>query len=58
MVSKFIDYVFQNTDTDLIILDTDISNVRAIKCYEKRGFIKVKKINNGDSWLMEIRNTL
>lgn len=57
MVRKFIASIFLNTDAEVIILDTSVSNVRAIKCYEKCGFEKVKKINNESSWLMEINNS-
>jgi aminoglycoside 6'-N-acetyltransferase len=55
MVRKFIDYIGEHTNADIIILDPNISNVRAIKCYEKCGFRKVKKMNDGCHWLMEIK---
>ena len=55
MVKKFINYIAQQPNVDLIILDTDVSNIRAIKCYEKCGFIKKKKINKGANWLMEYK---
>ncbi|MGY3187803.1 GNAT family N-acetyltransferase [Lysinibacillus sp. TE18511] len=42
-------------DADVIILDPEISNKRAIRCYEKCGFSKVKKINNESNLLMEIK---
>ncbi|GGN56164.1 GNAT family N-acetyltransferase [Oceanobacillus indicireducens] len=35
-------------DVDMIILDPAVSNVRAIRCYEKCGFRKIKKIINND----------
>jgi aminoglycoside 6'-N-acetyltransferase len=53
MVSKFIDWISRNTDADIVILDPEVTNLRAIRCYEKCGFVKVKKINNGVSLLME-----
>ncbi|MDY0395673.1 GNAT family N-acetyltransferase [Virgibacillus halophilus] len=56
MVSKFIAYIRLHTDVDIIILDPDVSNMRAIKCYEKCGFKKVRKINKGLNWLMEWTN--
>lgn len=34
-----------------------ISNERAIRCYEKCGFSKVKKINNESALLMELKTT-
>ena len=55
MIRKFIKYISQHKDVDMIILDPAVSNVRAIRCYEKCGFRKIKKINNGASWLMEYR---
>jgi len=54
MVNKFIDFTIKTTDADVIILDPEISNKRAIRCYEKCGFSKVKKINNESNLLMEI----
>lgn len=58
MVSKFIDLIIKTTDAEIIILDPEISNERAIRCYEKCGFSQVKKINNNDSaLLMEYKNT-
>ncbi len=57
MVSKFIDFIIKNTDADVIILDPEISNERAIRCYEKCGFSKVKKINNENCYLMELKVT-
>ena len=48
-----------------VILDPHIGNVRAIRCYEKCGFRKVKllslhELHEGeyrDSWLMEATDT-
>lgn len=55
MIRKFIEYIYQYINVDIIILDPVISNIRAIKSYENCGFKKVKKINDGTSWLMEYR---
>ncbi|MFJ5766846.1 GNAT family N-acetyltransferase [Lysinibacillus sp. NPDC093210] len=54
MVSKFIDFIIKTTDVEIIILDPEISNERAIRCYEKCGFSKVKIINNENNYLMEM----
>jgi aminoglycoside 6'-N-acetyltransferase len=54
MVSKFIDFIIKTTDVEIIILDPAISNERAIRCYEKCGFSKVKIINNENNYLMEM----
>lgn len=55
MIQKFVGYLYRNTEVQIIILDPELSNARAIRCYEKCGFVKVKKIHNGVSWLMEYR---
>ncbi|MFC4712733.1 GNAT family N-acetyltransferase [Planococcus dechangensis] len=57
MVKKFIVSIVETTDADLVILDTAISNPRAIRCYEKCGFSKMQKINNGRSWLMAMQTS-
>ncbi|MEY9979749.1 GNAT family N-acetyltransferase [Lysinibacillus sp. RC79] len=57
MVSKFIELIINITDAEIIILDPEVSNERAIRCYEKCGFSKVKKINNESALLMELKNT-
>lgn len=49
MIKQFGDTI----QADAIILETAISNVRAIRCYVKCGFCKVKQIKNGAAWLME-----
>lgn len=43
MIRKFIEYISQYKNVDIIILDPVISNIRAIKCYENCRFKKVKK---------------
>jgi len=57
MVSKFIELIIKITDAEIIIVDPEISNERAIRCYEKCGFTKVKTINNECALLMEFINT-
>ncbi|GGD13549.1 GNAT family N-acetyltransferase [Pontibacillus salipaludis] len=55
MVTDFIKFISKGTDANIIILDPEVSNYRAVRCYEKCGFMKVKKINDGNNWLMEHR---
>ncbi|WEG15251.1 GNAT family N-acetyltransferase [Alkalihalophilus pseudofirmus] len=55
MVSFFVRKIVKDTGADTVIVDPAISNVRAIKCYEKCGFRKVKQINEGREWLMEVK---
>jgi aminoglycoside 6'-N-acetyltransferase len=52
MVMKFVNHLFRTSDAEIIILDPKVSNERAIRCYEKCGFVKVKKINHETCWLM------
>ncbi|MFJ7666378.1 GNAT family N-acetyltransferase [Lysinibacillus sp. NPDC097195] len=54
MVRHFIDFIINTTDAEVIIVDPEISNTRAIRCYEKCGFSIVKKIQNESHFLMEI----
>lgn len=54
------EYLFENTAASKIIIDPDVSNVRAIRAYEKAGFHKVKiipgyELHEGkrqNAWLM------
>ena len=54
MVTKFINTLFHLKDVDLIVLDPEVFNTRAVRCYEKCGFKKVKKVHNETCWLMEL----
>lgn len=54
LVTEFVQFIFQEKQADAIVLDPELSNPRAIRCYEKCGFRKVKKIEDGQKWLMEI----
>jgi len=57
MVCKFIELIINITDAEIIIVDPEVSNERAIRCYEKCGFTKVKTIKNDCALLMEFVNT-
>ncbi|MCH9770470.1 MAG: acetyltransferase [Gammaproteobacteria bacterium] len=56
IVKDFIDYVFENFDAKVLLIDPACSNKRAIRCYEKAGFKFVKIANDGitDCYVMRI----
>lgn len=61
LVTSMVDYLFNEKKASRIIMDPMTSNDRAIKCYEKCGFVKVKVLSKHmlhegmyrDCWLME-----
>ncbi|WP_035397915.1 GNAT family N-acetyltransferase [Exiguobacterium sp. OS-77] len=53
MIKLFVEDIARGKEVNRIILDPDVSNLRAIKAYEKCGFQKVKKINEDTCWMME-----
>jgi aminoglycoside 6'-N-acetyltransferase len=60
-ISLLLEYLFQTRGARKVILDPHVTNLRAIRCYEKCGFRKVKvlaahELHEGvlrDAWLME-----
>ena len=46
IVKKFVEKLFEETDTKKIIIDPDPENIAAIHCYEKVGFKKVKEVES------------
>lgn len=52
MINALIAYIQNELNGAVIIMDPHIANIRAIRCYEKSGFIK-KKIIYENYWLME-----
>ncbi len=62
VLSTVIDYLFKQQQATKIVIDPHIGNIRAIRCYEKCGFVKVKllpahDLHEGkfrDCWLMAI----
>jgi aminoglycoside 6'-N-acetyltransferase len=64
-ISLLLRYLFQTKGARKAILDPHVTNLRAIRCYEKCGFWKVKilrahEMHEGvlrDAWLMETENT-
>lgn len=65
LVTATADYLFDSKGTDRVAVDPQTWNTRAIRCYEKSGFKKVKlltehELHEGemrDCWLMERSNT-
>ncbi|WP_348535351.1 GNAT family N-acetyltransferase [Komarekiella delphini-convector] len=62
MLSAVIEYIFEQLQAVKIVIDPDVSNTRANRCYEKCGFVKVKLLTahqlhegrHSDCWLMAI----
>ncbi|MEE9451405.1 MAG: nucleoside triphosphate pyrophosphohydrolase [Gammaproteobacteria bacterium] len=57
IVKSFTDLIFENFDANIIFIDPAITNKRAIRCYEKAGFVFVKQAFDGvsDCYVMQIR---
>ncbi len=61
-VSKMIKYLFEEIKANIVVMDPQVSNVRAIACYEKCGLQKKKILKKHekhegewrDCWLMGI----
>ncbi len=64
-LSALIDYLFSDLEALRVVIDPRVSNPRAIRCYEKCGFSKIKvlpehELHEGaycDAWLMSIERT-
>ncbi|WP_392479497.1 GNAT family N-acetyltransferase [Nostoc sp. C110] len=62
ILSAIITYIFEHLQAHKIVIDPHIDNPRAIRCYEKCGFVKLKllpahELHEGkysDCWLMAI----
>jgi aminoglycoside 6'-N-acetyltransferase len=62
VISKLVDYLFNELNVQKVVVDPETWNTRAIHCYEKCGFVKVKllpkhELHEGeyrDCWLMAI----
>ncbi|MCF2145587.1 acetyltransferase [Desmonostoc muscorum LEGE 12446] len=62
ILSVVINYLFEEVQAEKIVIDPHVDNPRAIRCYEKCGFVKVKllpahELHEGeysDCWLMAI----
>ena len=65
LVTTTADYLFDSKEADSVVVDPQTWNTRAVRCYEKSGFKKVKllpahELHEGamrDCWLMERSNT-
>jgi aminoglycoside 6'-N-acetyltransferase len=63
LVSSMTEFLFDRMKADKVVMDPQVRNERAIKCYEKCGFNKVKllpkqELHEGelrDCWLIECR---
>ncbi len=60
LLSTVLLYLFQHLHVDKVVIDPHVGNTRAIRCYEKCGFVKVKLLPeherhegiDRDCWLM------
>ncbi|WP_353050139.1 GNAT family N-acetyltransferase [Bacillus sp. ISL-41] len=61
LINSITDFLFTQMNADKVVMDPQVWNLRAIKCYEKCGFSKVKllpkhELHEGefrDCWLIE-----
>lgn len=61
LVSSMVNFLIEDKQADRVVLDPQASNIRALRCYEKCGFKKVKllekhELHEGehrDCWVME-----
>ena len=52
MVTEFLSFIFNEKGADAVTVDPELTNPRAIRCYEKCGFQKIKQIDGDRKWLM------
>jgi len=52
MILMFLNFLSKNKSASRVVLEVKKSNIRAISCYEKCGFRKIKELND-DFYLME-----
>lgn len=63
LVQSMVNFLIEQKQADMVVMDPQIKNVRAIHCYEKCGFTKIKslpkhELHEGeyrDCWLMEYK---
>ncbi|MGM8214558.1 GNAT family N-acetyltransferase [Bacillaceae bacterium W0354] len=61
LITSMVEYLYKEENADRIVMDPQVGNERALKCYEKCGFKKVKvlpknELHEGeyrDCWLIE-----
>ncbi|WNB93962.1 GNAT family N-acetyltransferase [Bacillus sp. NEB1478] len=64
LVTSMVDYLIEHKNADRVVMDPQTRNARALKCYEKCGFRKVKilplhELHEGeyqDCWLIEYKS--
>jgi aminoglycoside 6'-N-acetyltransferase len=64
LVKSMVNYLIEKKAADRVVMDPQTRNVRALRCYEKCGFKKVKLLPNRelhegvyqDCWLIEYNN--
>lgn len=47
IVKKFCEFLFSQSGVQRILIDPSVDNLRAIRCYEKAGFKKIKEAFDG-----------
>lgn len=66
LIKSMVAFLFEQKHADKVIMDPQVQNERAIKCYEKCGFKKIRmlphhELHEGeyrDCWLMEYRKPI
>lgn len=58
VVKSLIAYLFENENTDIVFIDPQTWNKRAIRCYEKSGFAPMVIINNREMHDGEYKDSL
>jgi aminoglycoside 6'-N-acetyltransferase len=64
LVNSMVDYLIEEKQATRIIMDPQITNIRALACYEKCGFKKIRLLpkhefhegNYRDCWLIECKS--
>ncbi|MTW84539.1 GNAT family N-acetyltransferase [Virgibacillus dakarensis] len=64
LVKSMVEYLIEQKQADRVVMDPQVQNERALKCYEKCGFNKVRilpehEFHEGkyrDCWLIEYKN--
>ncbi|WP_099159146.1 GNAT family N-acetyltransferase [Virgibacillus ndiopensis] len=64
LVKSMVNYLIEHKKADLVVMDPQVRNARALKCYEKCGFNKVRilpkhELHEGeyrDCWLIEYKS--
>ncbi|QHE53355.1 GNAT family N-acetyltransferase [Pontibacillus sp. HMF3514] len=56
LIQSVTTYLIENHEADIVVMDPQKSNMRAIKCYEKCHFIKVKELHQHELHEGEFRD--